>query len=70
MTTRPMEERNTPVVELVGTDGNAFAVMGTVSKALKAAEWTKDERDEFMNDMMAGDYNDMLCVVCETCEVD
>lgn len=70
MTIRPMDERETPTVQLTGTDGNAFAVMGTVRSALKEAEWTKDEIMEVMDDMMSGDYNHLLCVVRNVCEVE
>jgi len=70
MTTRPIEERNKPVVKLVGEDGNAFSIMGRVRTALKKAEWTEEEITEFMDDMMSGDYDNLICVVSQTCEVD
>ena len=36
------------VVELVGHDGNAFAILGKVSRALRKGGATKEEVDEFM----------------------
>ena len=69
MTTRPMEERETPTVELAGSDGNAFAVMGNVRKAMRKADWTKEEMDEVMSDMMSGDYDHLLGVACDVCDV-
>ena len=47
-------------VELVGTDGNAFALIGKVQKALKEAEVSKEELDEFFNEATSGDYNHLL----------
>jgi hypothetical protein len=51
------------VVELVGTDGNAFAILGHVTRAMKAAGIDKAERDQFMAEAMAGDYNHLLVTV-------
>ena len=47
-------------VELVGQDGNAFAIMGAVSKALKRADVPKDEVDECLKEMTSGDYDHLL----------
>ena len=58
-----------PTVELTGTDGNAFAVMGTVRNAMKEVGRTQDEMDEVMHDMMSGDYNHLMSVVMNVCEV-
>jgi len=59
-----------PKVKLIGTDGNAFAVMGVVTRAMKEAGWTEEERDEVLAEMMAGDYKDLLCVVMDVFEVE
>ena len=69
MTTRPMSEREVPEVQLTGRDGNAFAVMGAVKEAMKESGWTKEEITEVMDDMMSGDYDHLLCVACDVCEV-
>lgn len=47
-------------VELVGQDGNAFAIMGAVSKALRRAGVDKSEIDEYLNESMSGDYDNLL----------
>jgi hypothetical protein len=47
-------------VSLIGKDGNAFGVLGTVSKALKAAGADKAEVDSYMKEAMSGDYNNLL----------
>lgn len=48
-------------VQLTGTDGNAFALMGRVTKALKKEMGlTEEECDEFREEAMAGDYDELL----------
>ena len=47
-------------VKLTGQDGNAFAILGAVSKALRDAKVSKEEQDQFMNEAMSGDYNHLL----------
>jgi len=47
-------------VKLTGTDGNAFALMGKVNRALQAADVPKDLRDKFQEECMSGDYDNLL----------
>lgn len=49
-------------VELVGNDGNAFAIMGAVSKALKRAKVSEAEVKQYMAESMSGDYDNLLRV--------
>lgn len=49
-------------VELIGMDGNAFGVLGRVSKALTRAGYG-DEVKEFTAEATAGDYDDLLATV-------
>ena len=49
-----------PEVHLTGTDGNAFAIMGTVRRALVGAENSQDVIDAFMEEAMSGDYDHVL----------
>ena len=46
-------------VDLIGEDGNAFAIMGRVSKALKRAGH-KDLADEYFTEATSGDYDHLL----------
>ena len=59
-----------PIVKLTGTDGNAFAVMGAVSKAMRKVGWSEEEMRDVMNEMMSGDYDHLLSVACDVCEVE
>ena len=47
-------------VELIGQDGNAFAIMGAVQKALRKGGVSKDEIDEYLKESMSGDYDNLL----------
>lgn len=47
-------------VELTGTDGNAFAVMGAVVKELRRAAVPKDEIEVFCAECTSGDYDHLL----------
>jgi hypothetical protein len=49
-------------VQLTGQDGNAFAIMGAVSKGLRSNGVSKEEIDQCMNEMMSGDYHNLLRV--------
>lgn len=56
-------------VRLIGEDGNAFAIMGRVSKALKRGGHA-DLASEFIAEATSGDYNHLLHTVHEYVEVD
>jgi hypothetical protein len=47
-------------VELTGNDGNAFAVLGNVSRVLRKNEVSKQEIDDFMTEATSGDYDNLL----------
>ncbi|MFN2491147.1 MAG: hypothetical protein ABR529_15745 [Actinomycetota bacterium] len=54
------------VVDISGPDGNAFAIMGVVRRALKDAhrrhEACDQEVDDVLRDMLAEDYDHLLDV--------
>ena len=47
-------------VRLVGEDGNAFAILGRVQKALKQHGVDADEVKAFRAEAMKGDYDHLL----------
>ena len=47
-------------VKLVGEDGNAFAIMGTVTRELRRARVPADEIRAFQLECMGGDYGHLL----------
>jgi len=58
-----------PIVKLVGEDGNAFAIIGRVSKALKRAGQEENSK-AFMKEAMSGDYDGVLQAAMKYCEVE
>lgn len=56
-------------VPLVGQDGNAFAIIGSVSRELKSAGVPRAEVNEFQNEATNGDYNHLLQTVMEWVDV-
>ncbi len=56
-------------VELLGNDGNAFAVMGAVKKALRRNGVSSEEQAEYMAEAMSGDYDHLLQVTMEWVDV-
>jgi len=50
-------------VKLTGEDGNAFAILGRVTKALRNARVPVEERKKFQAEATATDYNNVLQTV-------
>lgn len=47
-------------VKLVGTDGNAFAILGKVKKALRRGDVPAEDREAFLKEAMGGNYDHLL----------
>ena len=47
-------------VKLIGTDGNAFALLGKMQAEMRRAKVPAGEIEEFMEEATAGDYNHLL----------
>jgi hypothetical protein len=47
-------------VKLVGHDGNAFAILGKCTQAMRSARLPQAEIDAFMAEATAGDYDRLL----------
>lgn len=56
-------------VQLTGNDGNAYAIMGAVQKALKQAGATQEEVSQYLEESMSGDYNHLLVTAMEWVKV-
>ena len=57
-------------VRLTATDGNAFAVLGAVTAALRAAGAPREEADAFVAEATAGDYDHLLATCMRWVEVE
>lgn len=56
-------------VRLTGRDGNAFAIMGAVSAALRKNGVSNTEVEEYLSDSMSGDYDNLIMTACKWVEV-
>ena len=56
-------------VQLVGEDGNAFAILGRVQAAMKNAKVPQADQDAFMKEATAGDYDHLLRTCMEWVDV-
>ena len=59
------------VVQLTGEDGNAFAIIGRVRRALDKAEYAStDDVAEFMREATSGDYDHLIATCMAFVEVE
>ena len=64
-----MNKQNKPVCKLVGTDGNAFSIIGKVSQTLKKSG-LREQATEFTKKAFgAGSYNEVLQLCMEYVDV-
>ncbi len=54
------DEIERPTLELLGTNGNAFAVLGKAIETLKRAGYSQERVDEFLEEAKSGDYDHLL----------
>ena len=57
-------------VDLVGEDGNAFAILARCKRQARRAGLPQEEIDAFMKEATAGDYQHLLVTVMNWFEVD
>jgi hypothetical protein len=57
-------------VELIGKDGNAFAIMGAVQKAMRRANVSSDIIQRYMSEATAGDYDHLLLTTAKYVNVE
>ena len=56
-------------VELSGFDGNAFSILGRVTKAMRKAGIAKEIQEAYRNEATSGDYDNLLQVTMKYVEV-
>ena len=56
-------------VKLTGTDGNAFAILGKVSKALRQEGVPEEDRNQFLKQASSGNYDQLLATCMEWVDV-
>ena len=57
-------------MNLVGLDGNAFALMGAFKQQARREGWTKDEISSVLNECMSGDYEHLIATLANHCEIE
>ena len=62
---RRLELKTLVNLPMVGEDGNAFAILGRATKAMRRAGFTIEERTEFTDEATSGDYNHLLATTME-----
>lgn len=50
-------------LDLVGVNGNAFAIMGVFKKQALREGWTQEEIDTVLTEAKSGDYNYLLATI-------
>lgn len=64
-----MSNKNNRNFSLVGVNGNAFAIMAYVIKAMKECHCTKDEIKSYQTKAMSSDYNTLVATSMDQLEV-
>ena len=63
------QQTTRPRLQLVGTDGNAFAILGHAQRAAKRAGWTVEQWEAFRTDATSCNYDHLLATVLEHFDV-
>jgi len=59
-----------PILKLLGTDGNAFMILGLAMRAARKAKWTDKQIKTFREEANSGDYDNLLQVMTKYFEVE
>lgn len=57
-------------LNLVGLDGNAFAILGAFKSQAKKEKWSREEIDLVINEAMKGDYDHLLATIIDHCDAE
>lgn len=57
-------------LDLVGLDGNAFALMGAFQKQARREGWTKDEIKIVLDKCTSGDYDNLIITLLDNCDAE
>lgn len=65
--TKKKNENQKPILKIIGTDGNAFSILG---KAMRVAKQNGMDWGKIKAEATSGDYDNLLCVMMEYFEVE
>lgn len=57
-------------LDLVGVNGNAFAIMGVFQRQARREGWTQNEINLVLEEAKSSDYNHLLATISNHCEVE
>ena len=63
-------EKTKPKLKLIGEDGNAFSILGRARRALRRADYTEEQIEQYVQEAMSGDYNNLLITTSEWFDVE
>ena len=55
-------------LQLVGLDGNAYALMGAFQRQARREKWTPEEIKTVLDECQSGDYDHLLQTLMTVCE--
>lgn len=55
-------------LNLLGVDGNAFAIMGAFRIQAKKEDWSQEEINLVLEEAQSNDYNHLLATIQNHCE--
>lgn len=55
-------------LDLVGVNGNAFAIMGAFQQQARREGWSQEEIQAVLDEAKTGDYNHLLETISNHCE--
>ena len=61
--------KNKPKIQLVGLEGNAFAILARARRILKEAKYSQKKIDLYLKEATSGDYNKLLNTTTKWFEV-
>jgi len=56
-------------LDLVGVDANAFSILGVFQRQARREGWTPEEISLVVEEAKTGDYDHLLAVIINHCEV-
>jgi len=55
-------------LNLIGVNGNAYAIMGAFQRQARKEDWTSEEIEAILKEAKSGDYNHLLATIENHCE--
>ena len=63
-------EGDKPVVQLLGSDSNAFSIIGKCMKVARREGWSNEKITQIREEMTSGDYNKVLVTAMKYFEIE